>query len=281
MRIRIITDSICDVPKEYAERHNIRVMPLTVNFGDESFRDGIDLSLEEFMTKLEKSEVMSTTSQVPPGAFLEAYKEEIALGNKVISIHGSSQLSGTYNSAVMAKEQLAEAGDNIHVIDSMAITLGAGILVIKAARLAEDGLDPEAVVKEIEESKQRLKSLFILDTLKYLHKGGRLSLSASIVGSILNVKPILTVNDGKMELYGKARGIKKAIATVMDTVKENGWSLDGKVIGLNHIVDPEHMKMLEEELKSEYNIKEIIRGEVGSVVAAHGGPGAVAFYFEA
>ena len=278
MGIKIITDSMCDVPKDYVKSHNIRVMPLTVNFGYESYKDGIDLTLDEFLAKLEKSEVLPTTSQVPPGDFSEAFREEIALGNKVISIHGSSQLSGTYNSAVMAMEQIG--GEDIHVIDSEAITLGAGVLVIKAARLAEEGLESEEIVKEIEDSKHRLKSLFILDTLKYLHKGGRLSLSASIVGSILNIKPILTVKDGKMELYGKERGIKKAIASVIDTVKENGWTLDGKVIGINHIADLENMRLLEEELKREYSIKEIIRGEVGSVVATHGGPGAVAFYFE-
>lgn len=278
MGIKIITDSICDVPREYAERYGIRVIPLTVNFGDVSYKDGVDLTLEEFLAKLDKAEELPTTSQVPPGGFLEVYREEISVGNKVISIHGSSQLSGTYNSAVMAMEQIE--GDDIRVIDSSAITLGAGILVIKAARLAEEGMGIDEIVREIEASKQRLKSLFILDTLKYLHKGGRLSLSASLVGSILNIKPVLTVVNGKMELFDKARGIKKAIALVMSTIKDNGWTLDGKTIGINHIADPEHMRMLEEELKKEYNIKEIIRGEVGSVVATHGGPGAVAFYFE-
>ena len=278
MGVKIITDSICDVPKEYVERYDIRVMPLTVHFGDESFKDGIDLTLEEFLAKLEKSEVLPTTSQVPPVDFFEAFREEIALGNKVISIHGSSQLSGTYNSAIMAKKQIG--GGDIHVIDSTGITLGAGMLVIKAARLAEEGLGAEEIVKEIEASKQKLKHMIIVDTLKYLHKGGRLSLSASVLGSILNIKPVLTVEHGKLELFEKARGIKKAIAIVMDTIKDNGWTLDGKVVGINHIVDLEHMRMLEEELKKEYDIKEIIRGEVGSVVATHGGPGAVALYFE-
>ena len=105
-------------------------------------------------------------------------------------------------------------------------------------------------------------------------------MSAAVVGSILNIKPILTVKDGKLELFERARGIKKAIGAVMDTIRENGWTLDGKVIGINHIADLEHMRMLEEELKREYAIKEIVRGEVGSVVATHGGPGAVALYFE-
>lgn len=278
MGIRIITDSICDVPKDYVERYNIRVIPLTVNFGDESYKDGIDLTLQEFLTKLEKAETLPTTSQVPPADFLEVYKEEIDSGNSVISIHASSQLSGTYNSAVIAKEQMAE--EHIHVIDTTAITLGAGMLVIKAARLAEEGMAQEEIVKEIDAGKQKLEHMIIVDTLKYLHKGGRLSLSASVLGSILNIKPILTVVEGKLELFGKARGIKKAIMAVLDTIKENDWTLDDKVVGINHIADLPHMKLLEEELKKRYNIKEIIRGEVGSVIATHGGPGAVALYFE-
>lgn len=278
MGIKIFTDSICDVPYEYAERYGIRVMPLTVNFGDESFKDGVDLTLEEFLIKLQKSEVLPTTSQVPPAEFLEAYREEMALGNKVISIHGSSQLSGTYNSAVMAKEQIGEP--NLHIIDSMGVSLGAGMLAIKAARLAEEGLEAPEIVKQIEADKQKMKYMFILDTLKYLQKGGRLSLSASVLGSILNIKPILTVVHGKLELFEKSRGIKRAISSVLTTIKENGWSLDGKIVGINHIADLEHMRMLEEELLNEYNIKEIIRGEVGSVIATHGGPGAVAVHFE-
>ncbi len=278
MGIRIITDSICDVPKEYVERYAIKVMPLTVHFGDESYKDGVDLTLEQFMTKLETAEELPTTSQVPPVEFMDAYKQELELGNKIISIHASSQLSGTYNSALIAKEQLG--GDGIHVIDTMGVTMGAGMLVIKAARLAEQGIPPEEIAREIEASKEKLKHMIIVDTLKYLHKGGRLSLSAAVVGSILNIKPILTVKDGKLELFERARGIKKAIAVVLDTIRDNGWTLDGKVIGINHIVDLEHMNLLEEEIKREYNVKEIIRGEVGSVVATHGGPGAVALYFE-
>ncbi|HWR60450.1 MAG TPA: DegV family protein [Clostridia bacterium] len=279
MGIRIITDSMCDVPKEYVERYGIRVMPLTVYFGDQSYKDGIDLTLEQFMAKLEKAEELPTTSQVPPVEFIEAYREELASGNSIISIHGSSQLSGTHNSAMLAKEQLG--GADIHVVDTMGITMGAGMLVIKAARLAGEGMAPEEIAREIEASRERLKHMIIVDTLKYLHKGGRLSLSAAVVGSILNIKPILTMKEGKLELFDKARGMKKAIAVVLDTIKENGWTLNGKIIGINHIVDLEHMRLLEEELKREYDIKEIIRGEVGSVVATHGGPGAVALYFEA
>lgn len=278
MAIRIITDTMCDVPEYCIKRYNIRVMPLTVHFGEETYKDGVDLTLDEFLKKLEESETMPTTSQVPPLEFYETFKEETDKGNSIVAILGSSELSGTYNSAVVAKEQLKEA--DIHVIDSGGVTLGAGMLVIKAARLAEQGLSSEEIAKNIEESKQRMKYILVVDTLKYLHKGGRLSLSASVLGSILNIKPILTMKDGKLELFEKARGIKKALSIVMDTIKDNGWSLDDKIIGINHIADPEHMRMLEEYITKEYKVKEIIRGEVGSVVATHGGPGAVAIYFE-
>lgn len=278
MGIRIITDSICDVPNEYADRYGIRVMPLTVNFEDTSYIDGVDLTLEEFLKKLDTSEVLPTTSQVPPVDFLEAYKEEISLGNKVISIHASSQLSGTYSSAVIAKNQMP--GADIHVIDTTGISLGAGLLGIKAARLAEEGMEAEEIVKQIEVSKQRMKYLLILDTLKYLQKGGRISLSASMLGSILSIKPILTVVNGKLEMLEKSRGMKKAISTVINKIKDNGWSLDGKVVGINHIVNLESREMLEEQLKKEFNIKEFIKGEAGSVIATHAGPGAIAVHFE-
>ena len=201
MGIKIITDSICDVPKYYADRYGIRVMPLRVNFGNTSYIDGIDLTLEEFLKKLEEAEVLPTTSQVTPGDFLAAYREETALGNKVISIHASSQLSGTHDSAVIAKEQMP--GSDIYVIDTMGISLGAWLLAIKASRLAEEGFEAEEIVKQIEASKQKMKYMFILNTLKYLQKGGRLSLPASVIGSILSIKPILTVVNGKLELLEK------------------------------------------------------------------------------
>ncbi len=277
MGVKIITDSICDVPGEYVERYDIKVIPLTVHFGDEQYKDGVDFTLNEFLSRLGKSKILPTTSQVPPAEFLEVYNKEISSGSKVISIHASSQLSGTYNSAVMAKE--AMDGEDIHVINTEGITLGAGMLVIKAARLAEEGLEPEEITKEIEESKKKMKHMLILDTLKYLHKGGRLSLTASVAGSILNIKPILTMEDGRLVLFEKARGVKKAIAMIMNTIKDKGWTLEGRTIGINHIADPEHLEMLEKELVREYNIKEIIKGEAGSVIATHGGPGAVGLYF--
>lgn len=279
MAVRIITDTMCDVPKVYAEKHNIRVMSLTVHFGEECFRDGIDITMDEFYSKLEKAENLPTTSQVPPIEFLDAFKHELDKGNEVICINGSSKMSGTYNSAVLAKEQLNS--NKIYVIDSEGVTLGAGMLAIKAARLAEEGVSAADIETEIRNSVKRMKYFYIVDTLKYLHKGGRISLSATVLGSILNIKPIITINDGSLELIDKARGIKKAITATFDLIQDNGWSMEGKVVGINHTIAPENMKLLEEYLVSQYNVKEVIGGDVGAVVATHAGPGAVAFYFEA
>lgn len=279
MAVKIITDTMCDVPASYAEQYGIKIMPLTVHFGTESFKDGIDITKEEFYKKLEKAEELPTTSQVPPIEFLEAFKEELSRGNEIICINGSGQLSGTYNSAVLAKNQLDS--DKIYVIDSEGVTMGAGMLAIKAARLAEQGLGAEEINREIKESIHRMKYFFIVDTLKYLHKGGRISLSASVLGSVLNIKPIITMKDGKLDLIDKARGIKKALSTTFEMFQEKGWTLEGKVVGINHTAAPANLALLEEYLVKEYKVKEIIRGEVGSVVATHAGPGAVAIYFEA
>ena len=277
--IRIFADTMCDIPKEYVERYNIRTMPLTVNFGDKSYRDTVDITMVEFYKYLEASEALPTTSQVPPIEFYNAYKEELEKGNEIISISGSSALSGTHNSAVLAKNQLET--DKIHIIDSQGVSLGAGMLAIKAARLVEEGKSCEEIVAELEKAKEATKYMFIVDTLKYLQKGGRISLSASVLGSILNIKPILTMKEGKLELIDKTRGIKKGISVVMDMIRDNGWDLNGKTIGLNHTASPENAELMLDAIKAEYNVKEIIRGEVGSIVATHAGPGAVALYFEA
>lgn len=278
MTVRIITDTMCDVPEAYVKQYNIRVMPLTVHFGNESYKDGLDITKEEFYAKLEVSENLPTTSQVSPVEFIDVFKEELDKGNEIVCINGSSKMSGTYNSAVLAKNQLDS--EKIHIIDSEGITLGAGMLAIKAARLAEQGMDAKAIEIEIRSSVKSMRYFYIVDTLKYLHKGGRISLSANVLGSILNIKPILTIKDGKLELIEKARGIKKALSIMFNIIKDNGWNLDDKVVGINHTISPENFKQLEEYLISEYNAKEIIRGEVGSVVATHAGPGAVAIYFE-
>lgn len=278
MSICIMTDTMCDVPIEFVSKYNIRVMPLTVHFGEESFLDGVDITTEEFFERLVKTDELPKTSQVTPLQFNKAFNEELERGNTVIAVLGSSQLSGTYSSAILSKQNLGS--EKIYIIDSEAVTLGAGMLVIKAARLAEEGKSAEEIVEIIEDSKKKMKQFFIIGNLKYIYKGGRISFSESVIGSILNIKPILTVKDGKLEMIEKTRGVKKAASIVLEMIKDKGWSLNDKIIGINHTLCPEYADYIEELINNEYNVKEIIRGQVGSVIGTHAGPGCLAFYFE-
>lgn len=278
MSISIIVDTLCDVPKVFLKKYNIIVMPLTVHFGEESFLDGVDITAEEFFSKLEKASELPKTSQVTPIEFIKTFSNEIEKGNKVLTILGSSKLSGTFNSAVLAKEEMKSS--DIYIIDSEAISLGAGMLVIKAARLIEENKPIEEIFNLIQIAKKRMKHYIVLGSLKYIYKGGRISLSASVLGSVLNIKPILTVIDGRLDMLEKTRGMKKAVTTLLNIIENNKYDLNNKIIGINHSVYPEFADYLEEKIRSKYAVKEIIRGEVGSVIGTHAGPNCIAIYFE-
>ena len=280
MSIVIVTDTLCDVPQNYVDEFGIIVMPLTVHFGEETYKDdGIEITRPEFYRRLQECEELPSTSQVSPGEFFRVFKEELEKNNEILTITGTSKDSGTYNSAVTAKNQF-EDNSKIHVVDSKQITLGAALQVIKAAKMVKEGCDINSVVEEIERYRDKIKLLVILDTLKYIRKGGRISASAAVIGTLLNIKPLVTINDGKIELLDKARGFKKGIAMIMDIIEENKWDLNGKTIALCGILADENIALMEEAITSKYKVKEILRGEVGTVLATHTGPGTVALNIE-
>jgi len=278
MKIKIITDSMGDIPKKMAEENNIRVVPLTVSFGEKNYIDGVTINSDHFFEMLAVSAELPKTSQVPPSEFHRIFEEELKSYDKLIVINGSSKMSGTYNSARIAASEFDE--DRIAVLDSMLITFAQGFLVMKAARMVKKGHSFEEIVEKIEYTRQRIRCLFAVDTLKYLLKGGRLSAFQAVAGSILNIKPILTIIDGELRTIDKARGMKKALAYLEDFPETRGVKLDGKIIGINHSTSKSVADALEKDMKSRYKVKEILRSEVGSVVGTHSGPGCVALYFE-
>lgn len=278
MKVKIITDSMSDIPKKIQKELNIRVVPLTVHFGDRTYIDGIDINSEKFFNLLEVSNNLPTTSQVSPGIFEKIFREELEHCDKLIVINGSSKLSGTYNSARIAASEFYD-GD-VTVIDSLLVTFAQGFLVIKAARMLKQGKSAEEVIEEVINSRQRIRCLFAVDTLKYLLKGGRLSLVQAIAGTILNVKPILTMVDGELKVIEKVRGMKNALSFIENYPIVNNIKLDGKVIGINHAVQKNAADALEKDMKNKYKLKEVLKSEVGSVVGTHSGPGCVAAYFE-
>lgn len=278
MSIRILADSVSDLPESYQKQYNIEILPLMVNFENESFRDGIDLKTDEFFKKLKEATKLPTTSQVNPGTFIETFERIIAAGDEAVVILMSSDMSGTYNAALSAIEYIGT--DKISVIDSRAISFGYGLLVIEAARMAERGEGREAIAKAIGAQVSQMVNLFVVDTLEYLQKGGRLSAGEAFIGNLLSIKPIITIEDGKLKSLDKVRGRKKAVKWILDYLQSENIDLSNKTVGFFHADDEEHMEEFMQEIVQKYQPKEIIRSTVGTVVGTHSGPGCVAISFK-
>ncbi|MCK8059753.1 MULTISPECIES: DegV family protein [unclassified Fusibacter] len=277
MAIRIVTDSVADVPAALVEKHKITVMPLTVNFSDESYRDGIDISKKEFFEKLATCQKLPTTSQVTPGLFLEAFNEILDQGDELIGIFMSSKLSGTYQAAVSAKEMIGS--DKIHVIDSGLVAFAIGQIAVALSILAENGADMDYLLETADQMIEKTSCRFIVDTLEFLTKGGRLKPAEALVGNLLNIKPILTMIDGELKSAGKARGRKKAMKSVMDWLDTSNFDLNNKMVSLYHAVDEQYKEEVKKALLDKYPQMLLTESEVGCVVGTHSGPGCVAMSF--
>lgn len=277
MGIRIITDSVADIPKNIVEELDIEVLPLIVNFEDASYKDGIEISSKEFFDKLEKSNKLPSTSQVSPGEFIRVFQRARECEDEVIAILMSSKLSGTFNSAMTARDFVDEAG--ITVIDSKAVTFGQGMIVIEAARMAQKGLSRKEITDRILYMTENMVNKFLVDNLEYLKKGGRLSPSQAMVGKLLNIKPILTMKDGVLVLEDKVRGRKKGLKWIVNWIVENNCDLSQKTVGLFHSNDYEGLELLKEYITGSMDCGEIIESEVGAVVGTHAGPGCIAIAF--
>ena len=274
MTIKIITDSTCDLPANIVQELGISVIPLKVLFGEEVFRDGIDLTNKEFYEKMAKHKQLPTTSQVNPGEFIEEFKRHIDNGDEIIGIFISAKLSGTYSSAVIAKETMAD-DSRINIIDSLSASFGLGIQVIEAGRMAQQGKSAQEIVQRIEGIKNDVVFYGIIDKLDNLKKGGRLSSTGAFAGSLLGIKPIINLKGGAVALIAKARGQKKAFRWVLDDVKKNNISLNDKMICLAHANAPMDAAEFKKEIIKEYQPKEIIELQIGAVIGTHTGAGCV------
>ncbi|APC80318.1 DegV family protein [Clostridium botulinum] len=273
-KIKIITDSTADLPKDIIEKYDIEVIPLFVSFGDKVYKDGVDIKLEQLFTKIEKENVFPQTSQVNPQRFYEYYKKYIDKGYSIISIHISSKMSGTYQSACLAKDMLDS--DNITVIDSNNVTSGLGLLVIKACKLKDEGLSMEEIVKGVKETIPHIKSVLAFETLDYLVKGGRLSKTAGFIGNVLGIKPILAVENGEMVVKDKVRGSKKAIRAIFEYIGKLGLK-QGEPYVLLHVQNKDILGTLRENLNQDE--ANFIECTVGCVVGIYAGPRACGIFF--
>lgn len=277
MSIRIVIDSTSDVTNEIIEKYNLKMVPLTVNFENESFLDKVELSSAEFFEKLAKSEKLPTTSQVSPGAFVEAFSEILLEGDQVLGIFLASEFSGTYDSARIAKDMIGS--DNIRIIDSRSVCLGTFALILEAIELVNKNKTIDAIVSELEKAKENIVAVAGLDTLKYLEKGGRLSKGQAVVGSLLNIKPIIEIKDGKLAVIEKIRGKNKTIKWFDEWIEKNNYDLSDKTVLLFHARSEEQLKILRDTIEEKYKIKNIIEQEIGSVIGTHTGPGVLGIGF--
>ncbi|MEF3302919.1 DegV family protein [Paenibacillus sp. GYB003] len=277
-KIRIVADSTSDIPESLRKQLGIEMVPLKVHFGSETFYDAVTIQPAQFYEKLKTSSALPTTSQPSPADYMDVYKK-LAEGpdTEIISIHLSSAMSGTYQSALLAKS-LLEQELSLSVVDSKSASYGSGVLAVEAAKAAAAGKSADDILALIGQIRKELRIYFLVGTLEYLQKGGRIGKAAALFGSLLNIKPILTIDDdGEVASVDKVRGHKKAVARIVDLLKADFG--DRKLnMTVAHAGSPEAADEFSEVLKAHFDIAEMTFTEVGPVIGTHAGPGTVAVF---
>ena len=276
MKTRIIVDSTADLMPEYKSR--VSVVPLTVHFGEEEYIDGVTIDHKTFYEKLIESDVLPSTSQATPDAFMKEFEKAKTAGEAAVVITLASKFSGTYQSAMIAAAEY----EDIYVVDSASAAMGSGILVELAFRLLDEGKPAEEIAAILEEEKKKIVIVALVDTLEYLKKGGRVSKTVAFAGTVLNIKPVLSVVDGEINMLGKARGSKMGNNLLVQEIDKAGGIDFSKpvLLGYSGISDALLQKYIEDSRYIwEGNLKEVRYTTVGSVIGTHAGPGAVVLAF--
>lgn len=278
-KIKIVTDSACDLDLDVLDDLGVHMIPITVYFGDKIYYDRESITTEMFYDNLKKSEELPKTSQITPAIFAENFKKYIEEGYHIICICFSSKLSGTYQSACVAKEMLET--DDIDVVDSKSASVGFGLIVREAALMVKEGKTREEIIDRITYMKDRMEHIFAVGSLDMLKKGGRITRVQAVVGNILGVKPILQIEDGAIIPYEKARGKKAVVKKMVETVKNRGFEVEKQLVGLNFAGKEsfELLDALKEEIRNEFGIKEFFVSEIGAAIGSHAGPGTVSVFF--
>lgn len=276
MKTRIIVDSTADLMPEFKSR--VHTVPLTVNFGTEEYIDGVTIDHKTFYEKLIESDVLPTTSQATPDAFAKEFEKAKEAGESAVVITLASEFSGTYQSATIA----AADCENIYIVDSTSAAMGSGILVELAFRLLDEGKSAGEIAATLEEEKKKIVVVALVDTLEYLKKGGRISKTVAFAGGVLNIKPVLSVVGGQINMLGKVRGSKMGNNLLVQEIEKAG-GIDFRkpvLLGYSGISDALLLKYIEDSRHIwEGNLDKVRYTTVGSVIGTHAGPGAVVVAF--
>ena len=272
--VRIVTDSTADLTKEQQQAAGITVVPLNVHFGDQVFRDHVDLTADEFFRRLKASAQLPRTSQPSVGVFEEAYRTLRENGDEIVSVHLSSKVSGTYNSALMAAKAVDEQA--IEVVDSLSTSMALGFMALEGARLARAGRDRATIAERLRALVPKARVICVVDTLTYLERGGRIGKARALLGSLLNVKPILQLKDGEVVPIGRARGRPQALNKLVELLERDGHVSQ---LAIMHGAAQADAEQLRERVAASYPGLDILLTEIGAVLGTHTGPGVIGFTY--
>lgn len=280
--IRIITDSACDLDWEMIQQAGIEIISLHVTFGAETYKDMMEITRERFYEMLARAKELPRTSQPSPSDYVEIYQKDLAEADELLVLTLSSGLSGTYNAASLARGMLqAEQQERVWVFDTKAASVGQGLLALEAARRVKAGETTAEIVKALESFRDRLASVFTLDTLVYLEKGGRISKVQAMVGTILNVKPILQLDEaGRIVPREKVRGRKQALQRLLDIMAAEGDHLEDQVIGICHARAAQEAEETAAEIRRRFRVRDVVIGEISAIIGTHVGPGCFAVFYQ-
>lgn len=281
MRLKILADSCCDLPKELIDEYHIDILPITVINGDKEYEDFFQITAKEVYDQMRVG-VEFKTAQIPPKVFIDKFTEYAKDNIDVIYIAFSSQLSGTYQSSIFARETVKEQypNVNIEIIDTKAATLGCGMIVLKAAEMVMSKEPKENIINTIYDYIENLEHIFTVDDIEYLFRGGRVTRMQSLLGGMLNIKPVLHVEDGKLIAIEKARGNNKAYKFILEEMEKRIiHKNDIDIISIAHGDDEDLAMKIKLMIEEKFKVNKFLIGHIGAAIGAHVGPGTIAIMF--
>lgn len=276
--VRIITDSSCDHSFSMQGKWNMDILPLRVRFGEEEYVDGRDLSREKFYELLETAQELPKTAQITPAEFEDVMRPYVEAGEEIVVLPISKEMSGTYQSALLAREQFP--GAPIYIVDTQEVTFALGLLVDIAVRLRDEGMDAGTIAEKLDAIKSKVRLYAVIGDLKYLRMGGRLSSAGAVVGTLLGIKPIICIQDGKVIGIDKVRGMKAGYANLLARTEKDGIDTNYPVY-FGHSNIPSALTELVKEATDRLALRDTHSVDIGPIVGTHAGPGAVGISFVA
>ena len=271
MAVQIITDSTSDLTEQEQRELNVHMLHMRVIFEDGVYTDGVDITKEQFYEKQAQAKILPKTTQVNPQEYCDAFEPLLENGDEVVAIIMSSRLSGTFQSAQIAKD-MAKGGERLHLVDSLNVTIGEGLLVREAVRMRDAGATGAQIAAALEELKHRVRFVAFIGTLKYLKMGGRISTSTAVLGTMLGISPVVAIVDGEVKSVGQVRGKQKILSYTLDFFRE--YPVDSRHCGVfGHSRCLETMETYRDKCVQALGIRDYAWDELGAVIGTHSGPG--------